>query len=74
LELKQRFGFTDHRLVLIEGLEKGLLSLKRADCKRVFIDGSFVTAKVRPNDFDACWDEEGVNPLPSRSCPQRFYG
>ena len=28
-----------------------------------YIDGSFVTDKVHPNDFDACWEEEGVDPL-----------
>ncbi len=28
----------------------------------MFIDGSFVTAKERPGDFDACWDARGVDP------------
>lgn len=26
----------------------------------VYVDGSFVTAKELPNDFDACWDPRGV--------------
>ena len=25
------------------------------------VNGSFVTAKEEPGDFDACWDPEGVN-------------
>lgn len=28
----------------------------------VYIDGSFVTAKDTPGDFDACWNVEGVAP------------
>jgi len=27
-----------------------------------YLDGSFVTAKPHPNDYDACWDALGVNP------------
>ena len=27
----------------------------------MYLDGSFVTSKQVPNDFDACWDEIGVN-------------
>ena len=26
------------------------------------LDGSFVTDKVHPEDYDACWDEAGVGP------------
>ena len=29
--------------------------------QRSFLDGSFVTAKLEPNGFDACWNPEGVN-------------
>ena len=36
--------------------------LRGAGCKEVFLDGSFVTAKVSPNDYDACWDTAGVDP------------
>ena len=28
----------------------------------MFIDGSFVSAKAVPGDYDACWDEAGVDP------------
>ena len=37
-------------------------SLRRAGCHTVYIDGSFVTNKEVPNDFDACWEETGVTP------------
>lgn len=41
---------------------QGVNELKAAGCKGVFLDGSFVTAKISPNDFDACWDTVGVDP------------
>ncbi len=37
-------------------------SLRRAGCRTVYSDGSFVTSKEIPNDFDACWEEAGVEP------------
>ncbi len=40
---------------------KALRLLRAAGCKRVYIDGSFVTAKEEPGDFDACWDAQGVD-------------
>jgi hypothetical protein len=36
-------------------------SLRTQGCKRVFIDGSFVTSKVAPKDYDMCWDMAGVS-------------
>ena len=35
--------------------------LRVARCKTVYLDGSFVTAKSIPGDFDACWDDAGVS-------------
>lgn len=61
-EFVERFGTTQHRLKLIAGLKAALDSLRTAGCQTAYIDGSFVTAKEVPNDFDACWDIDGVNP------------
>ncbi len=36
-------------------------ALRRAGCRRVYLDGSFVTAKENPGDFDACWESDGVD-------------
>jgi hypothetical protein len=46
---------------LLSGLKQALDSLKRAGCTRAYIDGSFVTAKDHPGDYDACWDPVGVS-------------
>jgi len=35
---------------------------EQQDAKRFFLNGSFVTAKEIPGDYDACWDIEGVDP------------
>lgn len=32
-----------------------------AKCSRLYLDGSFVTQKSFPGDFDACWDPAGVD-------------
>lgn len=60
-ELVARFGYTSHRLALLVGLKAALDALRAAGCDRAYIDGSFVTAKLVPNDFDACWESDGVD-------------
>lgn len=62
-EFKQRFGITPHRKRLLSGLKAALLSLQTAGCQSVYLDGSFVTAKHTPGDFDGCWDPNGVDPF-----------
>ena len=56
-----RFGQTPWRRKLLAGMLEALRLLKAAGCLRAHIDGSFVTAKEEPGDFDACWDAEGVD-------------
>ena len=61
-ELVIRFGYTSWRARLLSGLRAALENLRDAGCRTVYIDGSFVTSKEVPNDFDACWEEYGVDP------------
>ncbi len=60
-EIVERFGRTEWRAELLAGLRAAVASLKAAGCRRVYLDGSFVTAKERPGDYDGCWDTEGVD-------------
>jgi len=60
-EVVNRFGKTRQRRRLLRGLKAALDNLRAAGCSRAFLNGSFVTAKRVPRDFDACWDTEGVN-------------
>src|SRR5215813_4437629 len=50
------FATTPHRRRLFEGLRLALQNLRTAGVRRVFIDGSFVTTKIDPNDIDGCWE------------------
>lgn len=60
-EITDRYGLNAHRRRLLDGLKEALMSLKAAGCRTVYIDGSFVTSKELPLDFDACWDDEDVD-------------
>ena len=53
-EVAATFGNTPWRRRLLDGLEMAIDSLRLAGCGTVYIDGSFVTSKEVPNDFDAC--------------------
>ncbi len=60
-EICARFGTNNHRKELLIGLKSGVDSLKAAGCTAIYLDGSFVTSKQHPNDFDVCWDPTGVD-------------
>jgi len=56
----ERFGGTPRRVELLAGLRRALVALREAGCRTVYVDGSFVADAREPNDFDACWEPEGV--------------
>jgi hypothetical protein len=60
-EIVDRFGWTPRRRQLLDGLEEALELLASVGCSRVWLNGSFVTAKDEPADFDACWSSDGVD-------------
>lgn len=60
-EFAERFGRTAQRRHLLAGLKAALEALRAAGCRAAYIDGSFVTAKESPGDFDGCWETEGVD-------------
>lgn len=62
-EIVKRFGRNRQRLQLLSGLKEALDLLRDAGCRRVYLDGSFVTDKESPNDVDVCWDVDGVEPM-----------
>jgi hypothetical protein len=57
-EVVARFGSSSRRQELLNGLHDALRLLRDAGCKAVYVNGSFVTTKDVPRDFDACWDIE----------------
>jgi hypothetical protein len=54
-EITDRFGTTSHRQALLKLLRLVLLNLKSAGCAAAYLDGSFVTNKASPSDYDMCW-------------------
>jgi hypothetical protein len=60
-EVEARFAITDHRKHLFSGFKNGVMELCKAGCRKIYLDGSFITEKPIPNDFDACWDNTGVD-------------
>ena len=55
------FGTNAWRRELFEGLVLASGKLQLAGCPAIYLDGSYVTGKPRPSDFDACWDPTGVD-------------
>ena len=61
-EVETRFATSVHRKHLFSGFRDGVIALRKAGCRKIFLDGSFVTEKSVPGDFDVCWDSTGVDP------------
>jgi hypothetical protein len=56
VEFYHQFSYSPKRKILLEGLEKAIEVLRQFGCTLIYIDGSYVTQKLEPNDYDACWD------------------
>ena len=46
---------------MLTGFRHACEELRKAGCRLVYLDGSFVTRKLHPGDFDACWDVQNVD-------------
>jgi len=60
-EIADRFGCTSRRRELLAGLKVAIQTLRDAGCRRIFVNGSFVTEKDEPGDIDIAWDPAGVD-------------
>jgi len=60
-EIVERFGWNLRRRRLLDGLAEAVGLLAEAGCRQVWLNGSFVTTKDEPGDFDACWDTDSVD-------------
>ncbi len=60
-EIEARFGWNRRRRQLLDGLADGLSLLAEAGRSRAWLNGSFVTAKDEPGDFDCVWSTVGVD-------------
>lgn len=60
-EVAAQFGSTISRRDIFLGITLAATSLAVAGCRRLWVDGSFVTEKEAPRDWDGCWDAAGVH-------------
>lgn len=60
-EIYHKFGYNPKRLWLLDGLKILLDHLEQAECSLVYLDGSFITTKDIPGDYDLCWSVYGVD-------------
>ena len=61
-EVAPRFSMNSHRDRLVTGLYAALTNLAGAGCRSVLLDGSFVSERALPQDFDGAWEPRGVDP------------
>jgi hypothetical protein len=55
-EIEKRFATNTWRYELFNGLVDAAGRLRSAGCKWIYLNGSYVTGKPQPGDFDVCWD------------------
>ena len=60
-EFSSRFGINEHRQRQLAGMRTAIQNLIDAGCKTVYVDGSFVTEKKFPKDYDALWSPDDVD-------------
>ena len=60
-EVKTQFATNPNRQRLFQGFAAGFAALQRARSKEILLDGSFVTDKPSPGDFDCCWNSSGID-------------
>jgi hypothetical protein len=59
-DVEQRFAYNTKRKVLFARLFEVCEILGGANCPRLYLDGSFITKKEEPNDYDLCYEWEGM--------------
>ncbi len=60
-EVATIFAYNVHRRALFFGLLDAAVHLASVGCPAILLDGSYVSGKPIPGDYDACWDPLGVD-------------
>ena len=61
-EFVERYNFSARRKAILDRVVVALQHLASGGVQRVFVGGSFVTAKKAPKDMDVVIDTNGANP------------
>lgn len=67
-EFEERFKFSFRRRKILKSILLFSKMIKKAGAKNIYVDGSFVTSKMHPSDWDGCFcsceiDFSAVDPL-----------
>jgi hypothetical protein len=46
---------------MLEGLKLAVSELTIVGCRRIWLDGGFITKKRAPKDYDCCYERNGMN-------------
>ncbi len=60
-EIKQRYATNPTRRAQYEGLTEACAGLAAARCPTLWLNGSFITTKDEPGDYDAAFDPDGID-------------
>lgn len=60
-EIAAAYTYNPRRRQLFAGLVDAATHLHQVGCQTLLLDGSYVSDKPIPGDFDACWVPAGVN-------------
>ena len=60
-DVVSEFGTNERRKELLAGLRMALINFAKAGCSSVLLNGSFVTKKEQPGDYDVAWNPDGVD-------------
>lgn len=61
-EVENKFAYNVRRKALSAGLSNVIRILKEANCLEVFLDGSYITTKEEPDDYDLCFEPTDLQP------------
>jgi hypothetical protein len=59
-EVEDKFAYNAKRKALFAGLNRVVSILSEANCPEVFLDGSYITTKEKPDDYDLCFEPTGL--------------
>jgi|tagenome__1003787_1003787.scaffolds.fasta_scaffold20354468_2 hypothetical protein len=60
-EVEARFSYNARRRALYAGLLDAAVHLAQVGCQTIILDGSYVSGKPLPGDYDACWHPDGID-------------
>lgn len=60
-EIEERFATNPVRRNQFSGLKRAARALARAGCSTLWLDGSYITSKSEPQDYDATFDGDTVD-------------